>query len=151
MFTTDLQLVANPARPDFWFTAAPLVWNDPTGLHIEVPTGFRTDMASIPHFLEAFPDLDIDGKSRRPGVLHDWLYGGARWIGKAAADALLYQALLAEGMSKAGATTIYQGVHLFGAAAWAEDGTESMCGMFRTPADYFAWLKTGPRLNPAGA
>jgi hypothetical protein len=149
MFKTDLSLVANPGRPDFWFTGGPLVWQDPTGLAIVVPTGFRTDLASIPRFLEAFPDLDVNGKSRRPGVLHDWLYGGARWIGKDAADALLYQALLAEGMDKAGATTIYQGVHLFGQSAWDEDGTESMVSMFRTYDDYMAWLRTSPRLNPA--
>lgn len=150
MFTTDLQLVANPGRPDFWFTAAPLVWSDPTGLSITVPTGFRTDLASIPRILEAIPDLDVNGRSRRPGVLHDWLYGGARWIGKAAADALLYRALISEGMDERGATAIYEGVHLFGAQAWAEDGTESLCRMFRSFDDYAAWLRTGPRLNPAG-
>jgi hypothetical protein len=151
MFTTPLKIAANPARPDFWFMDAPLSWVDPTGLVITVPPGFRTDLATIPHFLEAIPDLDINGRSRRPGALHDWLYGGARWIGKAAADALLYQALLAEGMDVKGATMIYEGVHLFGQSAWEEDGTESMAGMFRSHDEYLAWLATGPRLNPAGA
>jgi hypothetical protein len=148
MFKTPLSLTANVARPDFWFLAAPLVWESPT-LSITVPKGFRTDLASIPHILEAIPDLDVNGLSRRPGALHDWLYGAARWITKAGADALLYEALLAEGMSKNGATAIYEGVHLFGEEAWAEDGTESVKSMFATEAQYFDWLATGPQLNPA--
>jgi len=151
MFKSDLILIANPGRPDFWFTGAPLIWEDPTGLTITVPEGFRTDMASIPRFLEAFPDLDIDGRSRRPGVLHDWLYGAARWVGKLVADGVLFQALIAEGMDKKGALAIYQGVHLFGASSWAEDGTESVAGMFRTHDLYLAWLGTHPQLNPTSA
>lgn len=149
MFKSPLNLVANVARPDFWFLAAPLVWESPT-LSITVPAGFRTDLASIPHFLEFIPALDINGRSRRPGVLHDWLYGGARWFGKTAADAMLREALLAEGMTPDGANAIYEGVHLFGEEAWAEDGTESLAGMFDAPANYLAWLATHPKLNPAG-
>jgi hypothetical protein len=148
MFLSDLVLVANAYRPDFWYLDAPLVW-DGNGLQITVPAGFRTDLASIPHFLEFVPDLDVNGRSRRPGALHDWLYGGARWIGKAAADDLLYQALLAEGMGVDGARAIYEGVHLFGDSSWRDDGAESLAGMFRSNDDYVAWLETGPRLNPA--
>lgn len=146
MFLSDLELIAQPGRPDQWWTGAPLIWDE----GICVPEGFRTDLATIPHILELFPDLDINGRSRRPGVLHDWLYGGARWIGKAAADATLYRALLAEGMPEHGARTIYEAVHWFADAAWRDDGSESVAGMFRTPDHYQAWLATHPQLNPVG-
>ena len=52
-------------------------------------------------------------------------------------------------MGADGATAIYEGVHLFGDSSWREDGAESLSGMFRSNDDYVAWLKTGPRLNPA--
>jgi hypothetical protein len=148
MFLTECHLVVNAERPGFWWTGAPLTW-EAEGFSITVPPGFRTDLASIPRVIEWAPDLDVTGRSRRPGVLHDWLYGAARWVGKAQADEILRAACIAEGMDERGATAIYEGVHLFGRAAWDEDGTESVASMFRTPTHYQQWLATGPRLNPA--
>jgi hypothetical protein len=116
-----------------------------------VPTGFITDLATIPHIVEAIPDLDINGRARRPGALHDWLYGGARWITKPVADATLRMACVAEGMDNAGATAIYEAVRLFAGSAWDDDGRKSMCAQFVTYQHYIDWLKTHPRLNQPGA
>lgn len=150
MFKTDLTLTAISGRPDQWYVGAPLVWEF-AGLTITVPVGFITDLASIPKIIDWVPDLNRTGLTRRPGCLHDWLYGGERWHGKAFADSMLYQACIAEGMDPRGATAVYEGVHLFGKSSWDEDGTKRMADQFHTPTDYFAWLRSGPHINPVGA
>lgn len=146
MFKSDLLLVVD-CRPDVFYTGAALVW-DYAGLTITVPPGFATDLASIPHMLDWIPNFDRTGHSRRPGVLHDWLYNGERHRGKAFADVVLYFALLSEGMDEAGAVAIYQGVNLFGQHAWDTNGTKRLSSLFRSNDQYVDWLRTGPTLNP---
>lgn len=123
MFLTPLELIADP-RPDLWRLGAPLVWCDPLFGRLEVPTGFVTDLASIPRLFRNLPWLDPDGVSRRPATLHDWLYGSptGRLKGKEIADSFLRAALLAEGASKAVAQTFYLAVHWGGGSSWDSDG-----------------------------
>lgn len=122
MFLTRLQLTDRP-EPDLWTVAAPLVWECPAG-HITVPAGFVTDLASIPRVLRNLPWLDPNGLSRRPAVLHDYLYGSnpGRVFGKQFADSLLASALVSEGASQTVAQTFYYAVHWFGASSWDDDG-----------------------------
>lgn len=119
MFLTSLTLTAEP-RPDYWRVGAPLVWCDPTYGRLEVPVGFVTDLASIPTLLRNLPFLDIDGLSRRPAVVHDYLYSSRRGfrLGKEFADSFLRSALLAEQASKATAQAFYWGVRIGGASHW---------------------------------
>jgi hypothetical protein len=123
VYLTLLDLDAT-AIPDIWILAAPLVWSDPVRGQITVPAGFKTDLASIPRVLRNLPMLDPDGISRRPAVTHDWLYGTpqGRAHGKAFADDFLYDALLAEGASKATAWAFWAGVHFGGQLPWDNDG-----------------------------
>jgi len=141
VFTTPLNLTA--LTPDLWAVASPLVWEDEAG-RIVVPKGFVTDLASIPHVIDWIPILDRTGLSRRPAALHDWCYAGRRQQGKDAADNLLRKALMAEGMSAAGASVYYYGVHWFGGPSWASDARKSSNGRltsgdFYTGADYLSW------------
>lgn len=145
MFTSDLNLIAIAGRPDLWRFGAPLVWEAPAspGLNAEtitVPKGFITDLASIPHALDWLPNFDRTGLSRRPGALHDWLYGGDRTRGKDYADAVLRAALLAEGMSAVGAFEIWFGVSKFGRPAWDGDDKDLREDHFYTPEDWKAYL-----------
>lgn len=123
MFLSQLELIADP-QPDLWRLGAPLVWCDPTYGRLEVPTGFQTDLASIPRIFRNLPWLDPDGLSRRPAALHDWLYGSkqGRSFGKQFADSFLRAALESEGASQACAGTFYYAVHWFGGSSWDGDG-----------------------------
>lgn len=129
MFTSRL-VIRDLPEPDLWTLAAPLVWSDPVRGTLTAPEGFVTDLASIPRALRNLPTLDVDGISRRPAAMHDWLYGGDRSRGKGFADTFLRDALIAEGASDAVADTYYEAVHLFGAASWASDAPkESTCAV----------------------
>jgi hypothetical protein len=68
-------------------------------------------------------------------------------MGKAIADDTLEEALLSEGMSKAGAACYYYAVKWFGGHAWDSDGRKLEGSDFHTQADYQAWLKTNPIPN----
>ena len=143
MFRTDLELIALDGRPDLWRVAAPLVWSDPSNGTVTVPVGFITDLASIPHMLDWFPNLDRDGLSRRPAALHDALYALGREKGKDFADDLLRAALLAEGMSNVGAFEYWYAVHTFGRPSWDADAApQNGSGGFFTPADAAAYPGT---------
>lgn len=143
MFTSKLVLESDDARPDFWYVRAPLVWADPIYGRIEVPVGFRTDLASIPRVFRNLPALDPDGLSRRPAVVHDWLYAWQA-VGKDRADEFLRYAMIAEGLKHVDAETIYEAVHLFGASAFAEDGAATLKSFFETPAAFMAWAVIQP-------
>lgn len=123
MFLTPLELIADP-QPDLWRLGAPLVWCDPVYGRLEAPVGFQTDLASIPRIFRNLPFLDPAGISRRPAVLHDWLYGSVagRVHGKQYADNFLRVALLAEGAGKAVAQSFYLAVHWGGQSSWDGDG-----------------------------
>lgn len=137
MFLSDLVLRADPV-PNRWVTVAPLIWEDPVYGHLEIPIGFRTDLASIPRALRGIPFLDPNGLSRRPAAMHDWLYAW-RDKGKDFADSFLRDALLAEGASKAVASAFYYGVHWFGGFAWRSDaGALENCD-FDTAQHYAVW------------
>lgn len=118
MFVTDLELKAT-AEPDYWVVTAPLQWDEPDGQKIIVPEGFRTDLASIPRLFRNLPFLDPDGVSRRPAVLHDYLY--SQQVARASADYKLFKALREEGASYATAWTFWAAVRCFGWHPYRED------------------------------
>lgn len=107
-----------------WTVAAPLVWQDPIYGMLAVPLGFPTDLASIPRIFRNIPWLDPNGVSRRPAVVHDYLYGSkfGRRYGKEFADHFLRDALLAEGAAQGVASAFYWAVCLGGGGGWASDG-----------------------------
>ena len=154
MFKNDF--CVRTLTPDLWCVTSPLIWLS-HGETIIVPTGFITDLASIPRFFRNLPLLDVDGLSRRPAALHDWLYAGERWRTKAFADNLLREALTCEGMSRRGAQIYYLAVHWFGGGGWKSDGCRVSYSNglgqldqsdFISLEDYNAWLATYPKRNP---
>lgn len=118
MFIFPLIVEALP-EPGKWKTVAPLVWCDPTFGRLEVPVGFITDLASVPGIARAFPDFDPTGLSRRPAVVHDWLYT-TKPIPRHQADLFLCEALKAEGLPVGIADAYYGAVRLFGDSHWSE-------------------------------
>lgn len=115
------------AEPDLWTVTAPLIWQDAVYGRLVVPAGFVTDLASIPRLFRNLPWLDPNGLSRRPAVVHDWLYGSqpGRRYGKKFADSFLRAALIAEGATHGDAMTFYYAVHWFGGSSWRGDAGKS--------------------------
>lgn len=118
MFLTEL-IVQADRRPDVWILRAPLIWADGKTPAIRVPQGFETDLASIPRMARGLPDFSPTGLSRRPAVLHDYLYASGD-LPRMAADELLFRSLLAEGAPELIARTYYRAVRVFGAGPWAD-------------------------------
>lgn len=108
MFTTSLDLRAT--EPGEWELLAPLKWS--AAESITVPAGFITDLASLPRLVR--PVLDRNGMSRRPAVLHDWLYAG-QCLSRANADRLFLDAMAADGVGWAKRWSMYGAVR---AAGW---------------------------------
>jgi hypothetical protein len=113
MFIVEPTLGILPA-PDKWVVLTPGEWAS-AELQTTIPTGFVSDLASIPWFLRGL--LDVNGKSRLPALLHDWLYCG-RWTERSFADQMLDLALMDYGESETVAATYYAGVHSFGWIYW---------------------------------
>ena len=147
MFLSELEIQA--LTPDLWALTAPLVWEDDTG-RLEIPKGFITDLASIPHVIDWVPFLDRTGLSRRAGALHDGLYALGRERGKDWCDTMLKLALEAEGMKPWQAKAYWSAVHYFGSPSWTSDAREGVfgglaivSGDFSNASDYAAWIQGG--------
>ncbi len=114
-------------RPDLWVVFEPLTWSEgPRECDaITVPAGTLTDLASVPQILHSVPFLDPVGRSRRPAVLHDFLYRGGffrcgRRPSRSEADGILRRALIREGCSRWVASIFWLGVRIGGWAAWVK-------------------------------
>ena len=155
MFKTAL-CVESTNVPDLWFLTAPLIFERLDDEIITVPAGFISDLASVPHIMDWIPFLDRTGASRRPAALHDWSYASLRWRGKEWCDDLLYEALMAEGMTSTQAEIYRRAVRWFGASAWANDGLRHPWDVnpsnlesndFISEATWQAWIATLPTPN----
>ena len=113
MFTSEPDLLILP-EPDYWAIRAPLTWEAPD-FNITIPAGFITDLASIPRILRNV--LDVDGRSRCPAILHDFLYSCQRTT-RSFADEQLRLALIAYGDTPAAARLYWLGVRIGGWVPW---------------------------------
>lgn len=143
MFATDLDVVEVVSRPDFWRVRSPLIWLLATATVaalrcVTVPVDFLTDLASIPALLRGV--MDVNGRSRRPAVLHDFLYA-AQICTRAQADEILRLACIADGEPAAVARVYWLGVRLGGWRAWNDHKRKGMSSCFFSQDAYRAWLK----------
>lgn len=84
-----------------------------------VPAGFQCDGASVPRFLWSTVSPQIDHRTLRGAVAHDYLYRNELpgWTRKEA-DELFYELIRADGLSWWKSQKVYWGVRLFGGSAW---------------------------------
>lgn len=132
MFKSALQLEAMK-EPNEWALTSDLIWRTDTvwapsgeieacGVRLVVPKYYITDLASIPRILRNL--LNVNGKSRRAAVLHDFLYACAtskvhyRPRSRGNADAIFYKALRSEGVGRVAATAYWLGVRAGGWITW---------------------------------
>lgn len=115
-FLTPLRVEALIEEDDQWRLVAPLVYQTRWGLPpIEVPTGFETDLASIPSGLRSL--IRVNGRHRRAAALHDYLYHygiGSRVL----ADLIFLHAMEDDGVREPERKTLYMGVRLGGGHSW---------------------------------
>jgi hypothetical protein len=137
VFRTRLVVEAADARGE-WVVKDPLVW-DTGAVRVTVPAGYITDLASIPRALRSV--FDINGPSRKPAVLHDWLYC-SQIVSRGTADALFRDALAWAGMGWVHRTAYYLGVRMGGWVAWREATGGPRLRDFATAAD-FCRYRTG--------
>lgn len=97
-----------------WQLVQPLVYRSASlSIELTVPIGFITDFASVPRVPFVFDWLGDRG--HLAATLHDWLYSTPHPLPhREAADDILYEALLAQGVGEIEATLIYEGVRIGG-------------------------------------
>ena len=108
MFLT--KLVLSDHKPNEWVVESELAYLH-EGERISVPKGFITDLASIPKIFRNV--LNVNGKSRKPAVLHDYLYC-SKIFERSVADYIFYKALVSEVMNAIIARTYWAGVRAGG-------------------------------------
>lgn len=105
---------------DYYYTKEPLKWRAKAGVAmtpplVTVPTGFVTDLASIPAaFWAALPPA---ARYSYPAIIHDYLY----WFQpctRAQADAVFQSAMEDLHVPSAKILIIYDAVRLGGGSAW---------------------------------
>lgn len=125
MFCSKLQLEeAGPGR----FKLISLLFYEVRGLvNIIIPKGFVTDFASIPKAVQMMPGFEVNGLSRAPAVLHDFLYqrrgvfenmGRKVHFSRAQVDAMFRIALAECGVPWHVRWAMYMGVRVGGWLFW---------------------------------
>lgn len=110
-FITDL--VVKSLGPDWWRLFEPLIYqSDITGRVHTVPTGFETDLESIPRWLP-FAYAIAKGRAQKPAVVHDFLYK-TPWVPKELADDVFDEAMGVIGLADPLRHMMWHAVHMFG-------------------------------------
>jgi len=113
-FQTHLLLEPLPDGRN-WEVKAPFAYLTAWHWHFTVPTGFKTDLASIPRvFWNILPPF---GKYTEAAVLHDWLYR-THLVPRPDADDVLLEAMELCRVPVWQREVIYWAVRLFGWLAW---------------------------------
>lgn len=119
----------------YWTTEGLVEWDDPDqAWTVSVPTGFRTDFASVPRGLwNLFPPT---GRYAPAAVLHDFLYQTAHVgdveISRGYADSVLRRASGDLGVSWMTRTLMYAGVRSGGWIVWRRHrGADATRGRFK--------------------
>lgn len=97
-------------QPNLWAVVQPLMYKT-FGDTITVPRGFVTDLASIPRVLRAV--FNVNGLSRAPAVLHDYLYCSQRFS-RDVCDEMFLDALESRGVGWWTRYAMYWGVRAGG-------------------------------------
>lgn len=107
---------------DQWFLSSPLIYrSDRFDFTIQVPTGFETDLASIPRLFRRL--IPRGGKHRLPSIVHDFLYlcggdiSGEKFTRKEC-DLIFLDAMAECGVSWLTRHTMYRAVRVGGWASW---------------------------------
>lgn len=116
-FLTRLAISPAPESADGqWRLLSPLVYqSDAAGKVITVPTGFTTDLASVPRLPVVF--LLFGATSSEAAVVHDYLYQTGE-VSRSTADAVLREASCLTGVPPWRRWPMWAAVRVFGGTRW---------------------------------
>ena len=106
-----------------WRYLSPFAYVSDKFGRIDIPAGFRTDFASIPHALHGIID-DDDPAILFPSGPHDWLFsnggdtGNGRILTFSESNEVLTEAMFWCGASSELRAIVFQTVELFGKSHW---------------------------------
>lgn len=125
-----------------WRYAAPCTFRDAQGREWTVPTGYVTNLYSMPSAIK-WMFGDVDANYGAPAGLHDYLYDNhvALGITRAEADEILWEAMRALGMRAYEAWIIYRGVRLFGQSYWDACETAAKRGVRLSHERFSRWIE----------
>lgn len=117
-FLTRCALVAASDQDDGrWILCKPLVYeSDVAKQTITVPSGFETDLASVPRLPVVY--LLTGDTARAAAVVHDYLYS-SRLVSRKVADAVLLEASEVSGVPAWRRWLMWAGVRVGGASHYA--------------------------------
>lgn len=123
---------------DYYYTTKPLKWRANDGVasnpaEVTVPTGFVTDLASIPTVF--WSELPPTARYSYPAIIHDYLY----WFQpctREEADAILEAAMKDMDVSSVKIELIHGAVRLGGGRAWAKNTESRRAGEKRVLKDF---------------
>lgn len=117
---------------DYYYTDGSIYW-EPNGQNlpnVTVPTGFCTDLASIPQFFWTF-GLPPTGRYAYAAIVHDFLYWDQTIATREQANEILYIAMLDSGVStvtRAAINFAVSKVPLFSQSAWDRNAAAKKAG-----------------------
>jgi hypothetical protein len=95
---------------------SPLMYRANDGVLYRAPAQFISDGASIPRLLWTCLGHPFHHPTRRPAVLHDYLYS-LHYFDRMTADLIFYESMLANGAKRRKAVSFFVGVRVGGWAA----------------------------------
>jgi hypothetical protein len=99
-----------------WRLTQPLIYDSDVAKQvIVVPTGFVTDLASVPRVPIAF--MLFGDRASEAAVIHDFLYG-SHLVAREVADAVFKEASALTGVPWLARQAMYIGVRCFGGSHW---------------------------------
>lgn len=117
-FLNDLILKVVPGST--WQLAEPLTYNHTHYGLINVPSGFKTDLASVPRIAWRIVNPSTSG-TRRPAVIHDYIYNClTNRFGRKQADKIFYDALRECGTNYLLVNLMYFAVRIGGKGSWRD-------------------------------
>jgi hypothetical protein len=91
------------------------------GVRLAVPSGFKSDGASVPRMFWRLVFPPLDRNAIRAAILHDYLYRKDNFLfGRKDADALFLGLMILDGVKPHRAYLAYLGVRLFGSLSWRQ-------------------------------
>jgi hypothetical protein len=122
---------------EIYFLLRPIMWEPNPGqdsyASITVPTGFVTDLASIPQIF--WSALRPDGRYTYPAIVHDYLYW-TQTAPKDVADNIFRFGMEDLRVDRPTVFAIYNAVHLLGAEAWRSNASAKAAGERRVLAKF---------------
>lgn len=124
-FEGIIELQVIPGDPDNWLVSESFSYTTNSGEIVPVPKGMKTDLASTPRIVwNLYPPF---GLYTGAAIVHDHLYTTGRFV-RSMCDAILLEAMEAEGVSWFSRHLIYRMVRLFGWVAWNQHRKEDKNG-----------------------